>query len=72
MIAKNTVGNNLKRTTLIQQEFALKAKQILEKDNDIIGLAVGDSWLSSEIDEFSDLDLIVVTNEKYLTIKTKC
>lgn len=56
---------------MIQQEFAFKAKQILEKDNDIIGLAVGGSWLSNEIDEFSDLDLIVVTKTKISDDKKK-
>lgn len=49
---------------MIQQEFALRAKQILEKEPGTIGLAVGGSWLSDEIDEFSDLDLILVTRDK--------
>lgn len=49
---------------MIQTEFAYRAKKILETDPAIIGLAVGGSWLSDEIDEFSDLDLVVVTKEK--------
>ena len=49
---------------MIQKEFALEAKEILEKDDQVIGLAVGGSWLTDEIDEFSDLDLVLVTKRK--------
>jgi hypothetical protein len=49
---------------MIQVEFAYRAKKILETDPAIIGLVVGGSWLSNEIDAFSDLDLIVVTKGK--------
>ncbi|MDR6456988.1 putative nucleotidyltransferase [Chryseobacterium vietnamense] len=49
---------------MIQQEFANRAKEILEPDGNVIGLAVAGSWLTDEIDEFSDLDLILVTQEK--------
>jgi predicted nucleotidyltransferase len=49
---------------MIQQEFADKAKTILEPDDNVIGLAVAGSWLTNEIDEFSDLDLILVTEQK--------
>jgi predicted nucleotidyltransferase len=49
---------------MIQQEFANKAKIILEKNDNVIGLAVAGSWLTKEMDEFSDLDLIVVTQQK--------
>ncbi|ANH80904.1 hypothetical protein A8C56_07845 [Niabella ginsenosidivorans] len=48
---------------MIQQEFATKAKTILEKDATVLGLAVGGSWLTNEMDAFSDLDLILVTRE---------
>ncbi|TCO29239.1 hypothetical protein EV200_102662 [Pedobacter psychrotolerans] len=48
----------------MQLEFANKAKIILSQDENVIGLAVAGSWLTNEIDEFSDLDLIVVTKEK--------
>lgn len=47
-----------------QIEFAHRAKSILEIDDEVIGLAVAGSWLTNEIDEFSDLDLIVVTKSK--------
>ncbi|MDD2792015.1 MAG: nucleotidyltransferase domain-containing protein [Sediminibacterium sp.] len=49
---------------MIQREFADKAKTILEPDDNVIGLAVAGSWLTNEIDEFSDLDLILVTQQK--------
>ena len=56
---------------MIQQEFAINAKKVLEKDKEVIGLAVGGSWLTKEIDEFSDLDLILVTRTKVSDDKTK-
>jgi predicted nucleotidyltransferase len=56
---------------VIQQEFAIKAKEILEKNKDVIGLAVGGSWLTNEIDEYSDLDLILVTKTKVSDDKNK-
>ncbi|MCY1509474.1 hypothetical protein D9M68_438200 [compost metagenome] len=49
---------------MIQREFANKAKIILEPDDNVVGLAVAGSWLTNEIDEFSDLDLILVTKQK--------
>lgn len=49
---------------MIQQEFAYNAKKILESDDNVIGLAVAGSWLTDEIDQFSDLDLILVTEQK--------
>ena len=48
---------------MIQREFANKAKTILEPDDNVIGLAVAGSWLTNELDEFSDLDLILVTKQ---------
>ena len=47
-----------------QIEFANRAKDILELDDNVIGLAVAGSWLTNELDEFSDLDLILVTKQK--------
>jgi len=64
---KQVIGN-LKRQTvtnkMIQREFVDKAKTILEPDDNVIGLAVAGSWLTDEIDEFSDLDLVLVTKQK--------
>jgi len=49
---------------MIQQQFAERAKQILATNHWVIGLAVAGSWLTNEIDEFSDLDLVLVTKDK--------
>lgn len=49
---------------MIQQEFAYKAKEILETDDNVIGLAVAGSWLTDELDAYSDLDLVLITKEK--------
>jgi len=54
-----------------QIEFAHKAKEILETDDNVIGLTIGGSWLTNQIDEYSDLDLIVVTKEKISDNKEK-
>jgi predicted nucleotidyltransferase len=56
---------------MIQTKFADKVKRILEKDNSVIGLAAAGSWITKELDEFSDLDLILVTKEKISTNKSK-
>jgi predicted nucleotidyltransferase len=57
--------------SMMQKDFALKAAAILKQDETVIGLTVGGSWLSDELDDFSDLDLILVTKEKISTDKLK-
>lgn len=54
----------MRSNRMIQAEFAYRAKSILETDDNVIGLAAGGSWLTQQVDEFSDLDLILVTKEK--------
>ncbi|WP_276503411.1 nucleotidyltransferase domain-containing protein [Terrimonas pollutisoli] len=49
---------------MTQQEFARKAAATVKTDSSVIGLAVAGSWLTAELDEYSDLDLILVTKEK--------
>lgn len=49
---------------MIQQDFAERIKKILANDDSVIGLAVGGSWITNEIDEFSDIDLVLVTKQK--------
>lgn len=49
---------------MMQFKFADEAKAILKPDDNVIGLAVGGSWLTNEIDKYSDLDLILVTKYK--------
>ena len=56
---------------MIQVEFANRAKTILEANEDVIGLAVGGSWLTNQIDEYSDLDLILVTKNKISSDKNQ-
>jgi predicted nucleotidyltransferase len=47
---------------MIQRQFAERAKEVLITDENVIGLAVAGSWLTNEMDVFSDLDLILVKN----------
>lgn len=56
---------------MIQIQFANKAKQVLEQDENVIGLAVAGSWLTNELDEFSDVDLILITKETISDNKDK-
>ena len=49
---------------MVQKQFAETAARIFADDPSVIGLTVGGSWLTSEIDEFSDVDLILVTRER--------
>lgn len=49
---------------MIQQEFAYRVAGIVQRDETILGLAAGGSWISGEMDEYSDLDLILITKEK--------
>ncbi len=56
---------------MIQKNFANNAADILRKDPSVIGLAVGGSWLSDELDEFSDLDLILITQDVVAGNKNK-
>jgi predicted nucleotidyltransferase len=43
--------------------FVDQAIPILQQDPRILGLAVGGSWISGQLDEFSDVDLVVVMRE---------
>lgn len=49
---------------MMQKAFAEKVVEIVKEDPAIIGLAVAGSWIDAELDEFSDLDLVLVTKEK--------
>ncbi|UFH53360.1 nucleotidyltransferase domain-containing protein [Spirosoma sp. KNUC1025] len=44
--------------------FITKAIEHIEQDPDAVGLAAGGSWASGEVDAYSDLDLVLVTNRK--------
>lgn len=48
---------------MIQQQFAENVVKVIRYDPSVIGLAVAGSWLTNELDEYSDLDLVLVTKE---------
>jgi predicted nucleotidyltransferase len=56
---------------MIQKEFANKVVEIIKKDANVIGLAAGGSWITNELDEYSDLDLILITKKKIAGDKEK-
>lgn len=49
---------------MIQKEFAGKVVSIVQKDPQVIGLAVAGSWIDDELDEYSDIDFVLVTKQK--------
>ncbi len=55
----------------MQKEFAKHVVEVLKNDETIIGLAGAGSWLTNEIDGWSDLDLVVVTRDNLDADKTK-
>jgi len=56
---------------MIQKDFAYMAAEIVSNDPNVVGLAVAGSWITNELDEYSDLDLILVTKEKVSNDKEK-
>jgi hypothetical protein len=46
------------------QTFVNNVINTIQHDTQTIGLAVGGSWASAELDAYSDLDLVIVTREK--------
>lgn len=49
---------------MIQQDFAKRVADLVSNDPSVLGLAVAGSWADDELDEYSDLDLVLVTREK--------
>ncbi|ANO52322.1 aminoglycoside 6-adenylyltransferase [Woeseia oceani] len=45
------------------EQFISRATEVLEDDERFLGLAIAGSWVSNEIDEFSDLDLVIVCED---------
>ncbi|MDR2954001.1 MAG: nucleotidyltransferase domain-containing protein [Prevotella sp.] len=45
-----------------QKAFAEKAKNILMQNPSVNGLLAGGSWITDTMDEYSDVDLVVVIN----------
>ena len=56
---------------MIQKDFAERVVKIIRNDTNVLGLAVAGSWITNEIDEFSDLDLVLVTSEAVSPDKEK-
>ncbi|MDZ4808955.1 MAG: nucleotidyltransferase domain-containing protein [Bacteroidota bacterium] len=54
---------------MIQKEFTNKVVDIVKTDYNVIGLAVAGSWITDELDEYSDLDLILITKKHLVSIK---
>lgn len=42
------------------EEFIERVTDIVKSDDRFVGLAISGSWVSDEVDEFSDLDLLIV------------
>lgn len=55
----------------MQKEFAKNVVSVLKDDETIIGLAAAGSWLTNEMDEWSDLDLVIITRENLNADKSK-
>ena len=47
----------------MHKQFVENALSKIKTDPTICGLAVGGSWITNQIDEFSDLDLVLITDE---------
>ena len=56
---------------MMQKEFAYKVAEIVKDDNNVIGLAAAGSFITNELDEFSDVDLILITKKKVSDDKEK-
>lgn len=56
---------------MMQKEFAERVVTIVKQDPGVTGLAVAGSWLDNELDDYSDLDLILVTKEKIGGVKDR-
>ncbi len=56
---------------MIQKEFTDKVVEIVKGDTNVIGLAVAGSWITDELDEYSDVDLILITKKKVSDDKEK-
>ena len=48
----------------MQKQFAEQVVTIVKDDPTVIGLAAAGSWITGELDEYSDLDLVLVTTGK--------
>jgi len=67
----DSIQTKFSKNMTTQRQFADNVVEAIREDENIVGLAVAGSWLTNEIDEFSDLDLILVTNQKISDDKSK-
>ena len=56
---------------MIQKDFAERVVNMLKGDARVIGLAAAGSWITNEIDAFSDLDLVLITHDVVAGNKTQ-
>ena len=56
---------------MIQKDFANAVVEIIKKDSNVIGLAAGGSFITNELDEYSDLDLVLITKKMIAGNKEK-
>jgi predicted nucleotidyltransferase len=49
---------------MIQKTFADRVVEIVRPDPAVLGIAAAGSWITGELDEYSDLDLVLITREK--------
>lgn len=56
---------------MIQQDFAANVVNIVKDDPNVIGLAVAGSWITNELDEYSDIDFVLVTKKQVADDKEK-
>jgi len=56
---------------MIQQLFAEQAVNAIKNIPGVLGLAIGGSWITHEIDEYSDLDMVLVTETRITDNKDK-
>jgi hypothetical protein len=55
----------------IHDEFVDRVISVAREDRTILGVAIGGSWISQEIDEFSDIDFVIVTEDIVSDSKSK-
>lgn len=49
----------------LHMDFVNQAVDFFKNDSRILGIAAGGSWITNSMDEFSDIDLVIVVDSKY-------
>jgi predicted nucleotidyltransferase len=49
----------------LHMDFVNQVIDFLKNDSRILGIAAGGSWITDSMDEFSDIDLVIVVESKY-------